>query len=124
MKSKISIILVSLFFLLLACQNNADENTSQTDIKILLSIGGHGFQEEPFFGMFDNLPGVKYHCIQLPDSANLLKPGLEKQYDVIVMYDMVNAIKEEYQQSFVELLKSGIGVVSLHHNLGAHRNWD
>ena len=123
MNSKIKILLVTLFLLVLACQNKTHENNNKKEIQLLLTIGGHDFQEEHFFEMFDKLPGVNYHCIQLPDSANLLRPGLEKQYDVIVMYDMVTEISQEHQQSFIELLKTGIGVVSLHHNLGAHRNW-
>jgi len=109
---------------LTAGQIFADKNSKKTEIRILLTIGGHGFEEEPFFKMFDNLPGIKYHCVQLPDSANLLKPGLEKKFDVIVMYDMVKGINQQQQKSFVELLRKGIGVVSLHHNLGAHRDWD
>lgn len=116
--------MATLFFLLLACQTKTEDNTKKTEIQILLTTGGHGFQEKPFFEMFDKLPGVKYHCIQLPDSADILKPGLEKQYDVIVMYDMVKGISREQQKTFVELLKKGIGVIALHHNLGAHRNWD
>ena len=94
------------------------------ETRVLLTFGGHGFEQEPFFAMFDSMPGVKYTKAPLPESADLLKPGLEKDYDVIVMYDMVPAITPEQQKAFVELLGGGIGLVSLHHNMGAHRNWD
>lgn len=93
-------------------------------IRVLLTFGGHGFEQEPFFAMFDALPGVEYTKAPLPQSADLLKPGLEKDYDVIVRYDMVPGIKPEQRQAFVALLDKGIGLVSLHHNLGAHRDWD
>ncbi len=93
-------------------------------LRVLLTFGGHGFEQEPFFAMFDALPGVKYTKAPLPESAGLLKPGLEKDYDVIVMYDMVRGITPAEQENFVKLLEQGIGVVSLHHNLGAHRDWD
>jgi hypothetical protein len=96
----------------------------QGKIRVLLSYGGHGFEEQPFFAMFDALPGVVYTKAQLPKDADLLKPGLEKQYDAIVMYDMVAAITPEQQKAFVALLNAGIGLVSLHHNMGAHRDWD
>jgi type 1 glutamine amidotransferase len=59
----------------------------------------------------------------LPEKADLLKPGLEKRYDAIVMYDMVRGLSPEQRKAFVALLNEGIGVVSLHHNLGAHRDW-
>ena len=92
-------------------------------IRVLLTFGGHGFEQEPFFAMFDKMPGVEYTKAPLPASADLLKPGLEKEYDAIVMYDMVGKISPEQQKAFVELLNRGIGVVSLHHNMGAHRDW-
>jgi len=101
----------------------ADEAPQQQPIRVLLTFGGHGFEQQQFFAMFDALPGVEYTKAPLPQSADLLKPGLEKQYDVIVMYDMVKGISPEQQQNFVKLLERGIGVVSLHHNMGAHRDW-
>jgi type 1 glutamine amidotransferase len=93
-------------------------------IRVLLTYGGHDFEQKPFFAMFDALPEVTYAKAELPKDAGLLKPGLEKDYDVLVMYDMVPAITPEQQQAFVALLQKGIGVVSLHHNMGAHRDWD
>lgn len=91
---------------------------------VLLTYGGHGFDQEPFFEMFDHMPGVAYTRAPMPESAGLLKPGLEEEYDVIVMYDMVKSISPEQQASFAALLERGIGLVSLHHNLCAHRDWD
>jgi type 1 glutamine amidotransferase len=95
----------------------------ERDVRILLTTGGHDFQQDPFFEMFDKLPGVEYTHVKLPDSAHLLKPGLEEEYDVVVMYDMVESITEDERRSFIGLLQNGIGIVSLHHNLGAHRDW-
>jgi type 1 glutamine amidotransferase len=92
-------------------------------VRVLLTTGGHDFQEDLFFQMFDSLPGVECRPVQLPESAFLLQPGLEKQYDVIVMYDMAGAFSRDEQQAFMRLLNTGIGIVSLHHNLGAHRDW-
>ncbi len=124
MQVKLPIILVNLFCLLISGINCSKNNLPEAKIKILLTIGGHDFQQKQFFKMFDNLPGLSYDCIPLPDSASLLRPGLEKKYDAIVRYDMVNGISPEQQLAFIELLKQGIGLVSLHHNLAAHRDWD
>lgn len=93
-------------------------------IRVLLLVGGHAFEEKPFFAMFDHMTDVAYTVAHMPNDAGLLKPGLEKQYDVLVMYDMTGRITPEQQKAFVDLLGTGIGVVALHHNLGAHRNWD
>ena len=93
-------------------------------IRVLLTYGGHDFQEKQFFAMFDALPDVQYTKAPLPQSAGLLKPGLEKDYDVIVRYDMVEKFTPDQEKAFVALLHRGIGLVALHHNLGAHRQWD
>ena len=93
-------------------------------LRVLLTYGGHGFEEKPFFAMFDALPNVVYTKAQLPQDAGQLEPGLRDRCDVLVMYDMVGRITPEQQKAFVALLNAGIGVVSLHHNLGAHRDWD
>ena len=103
---------------------SAAELTERKPIRILLTTGGHGFEAEPFYGMFDAMDNVEYTKAELPKDAGLLKPGLEKKFDCIVMYDMVGGITPEQQKAFVALLETGIGVVSLHHNLGAHRDWD
>jgi hypothetical protein len=102
----------------------AQQPAEQGKIRILLTSGGHGFEAEPFYAAFDAMPDVEYAKAELPKDAGLLKPGLEKQFDCIVMYDMVRGIEPDQQQAFVKLLQNGIGVVSLHHNLGAHRDWD
>jgi len=92
--------------------------------RVLLLVGGHAFDEKAFFAMFDGMADITYTVAHMPQDAGLLKPGLEKQYDTIVMYDMTGSITPEEQKAFVDLLNRGIGVVALHHNLGAHRDWN
>lgn len=92
-------------------------------LRVLLTIGGHPFDRKPFFAMWDALPGIQYTTAPLPESVDLLKPGLEKQYDVIVMYDMINHLTPDQERNLTELLKTGIGLVSLHHNLCSHDDW-
>jgi type 1 glutamine amidotransferase len=101
----------------------AEEPAEAKEIRVLLTYGGHDFQEEPFFAMFDKLKGISYTRAPMPKSIDMLKPGLQKQFDVIVMYDMVSGLTPEQKKAFTELLGEGIGLVSLHHNLGAHRDW-
>lgn len=103
----------------------ADQPVAQKTIRILLTTGGHAFEEEPFYAMFDQMPDVEYTKATLPDDASLLKPALAREYDCIVMYDMCREpLMPRQQKAFTMLLEKGIGVVSLHHNLGAHRDWD
>ncbi len=103
----------------------AQQSSAGAKVRVLLTSGGHGFQQEPFYGMFDAMQDVEYTKMQMPQDADLLKPGLEDDYDCIVMYDMCKpGITPQQQQAFVALLGKGIGVVSLHHNLGGHAKWD
>ncbi len=101
----------------------AEQPAGQGKVRVLLTVGGHGFEAKPFYAMFDAMPDVSYTKATLPKDAALLKPGLEKQYDVLVRYDMVGGVTPEQEKAFVELLKRGFGLVALHHNLGAHSQW-
>lgn len=122
-----NLLVVSLLFSVGCILSRAGAEPSPADgakIRVLLTYGGHGFDEKPFFAMFDALPGVSYTKAPLPESAERLKPGLEKDCDVVVMYDMFSGLSDDQRKAFVGLLNAGIGVVSLHHNVGAHANWD
>lgn len=92
-------------------------------LRVLVTFGGHGFEQKEYFAMWDALPGVTYAKAEMPMDADLLKPGLEKQYDVIVLYDMTKGFTPARRKAFTDLLASGIGLVATHHNLGAHADW-
>jgi hypothetical protein len=114
----ISVALVSIAAFALQRSSPAAEK-----VRVLLTVGGHGYEEQPFYAFFKSLPGVAYTLAHMPEEACRLGPGLEKQYDAIVMYDMVGGIPPARQAAFVALLEKGIGVVSLHHNMAAHPSW-
>jgi uncharacterized protein len=120
MKKTAIFTLACLAALLTACQGQANDAPK---LRILLTFGGHDFQQKEFFALWDAMPGVTYTKAPMPQSAGLLRPGLEKDYDVIVMYDMVKSITPDQRKAFAALLEKGIGLVSLHHNLGAHPDW-
>lgn len=100
------------------------EAAEKDTIRVLLTYGGHGFNRKAFLQMFDDMPEVEYTSAKLPKTVDLLKPGLEQKYDVVVRYDMVKSFSPAQRKAFIGLLGEGIGLVSIHHNLGAHRDWD
>jgi type 1 glutamine amidotransferase len=102
----------------------AAKESPKAKIRVLLTYGGHGFDEKAFFAMFDSFPGVVTTRADMPKAADLLKPGLQSNYDVVVMYDMSPSFTPEQQKGFVALLNEGIGLVSLHHNIGANQQWE
>ncbi|NOX53398.1 MAG: ThuA domain-containing protein [Planctomycetes bacterium] len=102
----------------------AAERAQAGKIRVLVVTGGHGFQAEPFFAIFDSIPDVTYSKTQYPAAADELKPELTKRYDVLVFYDMWSKpLTDQQKRDFVALLQKGIGVVALHHTLAAHRDW-
>ena len=114
MKRLSSMILLSaVVAVLVAGLLPAPLSAAEGTIRVLLTTGGHGFEAEPFYAAFDAMPDVEYTKAELPKDADLLKPGLEKQYDCIVMYDMVPKITPDQQKAFAKLLETGIGATFL-----------
>ncbi|MFV2065410.1 MAG: ThuA domain-containing protein [Pirellulales bacterium] len=108
----------------------ADEPSSQdacdlrAPIRVLVITGGHGFEQAPFFSLFDANPDVKVTHATYPSVADQLRPELADAYDVIVFYDMwAQGISPVQQRSFQQLLERGVGVVALHHTLASHQDW-
>jgi len=93
-------------------------------IRVLIVTGGHGFEQQPFFAMFDAMKTIEYKHVPYPKAADLFGPELTEKYDAIVFYDMWNRpLTAEQKERFVKMLQRGIGIVALHHTLGAHQDW-
>ena len=92
-------------------------------IRVLILTGGHGFQAEPFYKVFDGIDDIVYEKAEFPAAAGLLKPELADKYDVVVFYDMFQGLTPEQQADFVKLAQRGIGLFPMHHTLGAHQKW-
>ena len=117
-----AIVLLSIGVLASATVRAAD-TPAEDKIRVLVLTGGHGFQTEPFYAMFDAMEDVTYARAELPEEAGLLGPGLADKVDVLVLYDMCRKFAPEQYEQFKALLDQGIGVVALHHTLAAHQEW-
>lgn len=104
-------------------QGEAQRMNTNKPIRILIVTGGHDFEREPFFAMFQSFGDVTYEEVQHPQAHARLTPEAAKSYDVIVLYDMWQPISEEHQEAFVKLLKQGKGLVALHHSLAGYQHW-
>jgi hypothetical protein len=100
----------------------ADAN-SAGKIRVLVVTGGHDFEREPFFKMFKDNSELTFQAVEHPQAYAQFKPGPAAQYDVIVLYDMVQDISPDSKQDFVNLLKQGKGLVALHHCLASYQKW-
>ncbi|MDR3109744.1 MAG: ThuA domain-containing protein [Planctomycetaceae bacterium] len=97
----------------------------KTPLKILILAGGHGFDEANFYAMFDKMPGISYDKAKIPDDMDRLAPGLEKQYDAVVSYDMNRfPVTQKQCETFASLLVDpGIPLIVFHHSLGGYSDW-
>ena len=92
-------------------------------LRVLVVTGGHAFEKEPFFKLFQDNPDITYQAVEHPNAHALLKAEAAKQYDVIVTYDYGQQITEEAKADFVARLKEGKGLVVLHHAIAAYPAW-
>jgi len=92
-------------------------------IKVVVVTGGHGFEKKPFFTMFDSFGDIEYTSVHLQDDSEIFEDISNWDYDVIVLYNMTQNISPKRQKNFVKLLRQGVGLVALHHSIGAFQQW-
>ena len=106
------------------------------DTEILLVTKGHPFEREPFFNVFDQLPGVNWTHVEQPAAQALFNAKQAARFDAYVMYDMPGIQfhpdreptflepDEDYKADFRDLLASGHGFVFLHHAIAGWPAWE
>ncbi len=92
-------------------------------IHALVITGGHGFQEEPFWEMFDSFENFSYDAATFPEAFKYLSIEGAKDYDTLVFYDMWREITLEQQAAYQDLLNRGKPIVYLHHALISFQDW-
>jgi type 1 glutamine amidotransferase len=92
-------------------------------IKAVVVVGGHDYEEKPFFSLFDGYDDIEYTKFQLKDDSELFEDISNWNYDVIVLFNMTQKISPKRQENFVKLLNRGVGLVTLHHAIGSFQEW-
>lgn len=100
------------------------ERDAPTDV--LVVTGGHPFQAEPFFAVFDHLAGVDWTGADTPAAG----------HDAVVFYDMpgfhftrsdppveFGEPTGAHRRVIAELLDAGTGLVFLHHAVAGWPTW-
>ena len=95
----------------------------QTKIRVLVISGGHGFQHQPFYDVFNSIPSITYDTLVQPQANALIAAPEVNRYDVLVFYDMVDSISPDQQEAYIRLLKKGASMIFLHHALVSYQNW-
>ena len=115
--SRFKILIISIFLLISIL-------TSAKNTRILIVTGGHDFDREAFFQMFDSFDEISYQELKHPQ-ANLQLGQIDpKTFDAVVFYDMPKTISEAEKESYHRLLNLGKGLLFLHHSLCSYQDWD
>ena len=117
MKRFASLLILSLLILV-------SISASAKKLNVLIVTGGHDFDRQSFFEMFDSFPDISYTELKHPE-ANLQLGTIDpKTFDAVVFYDMPKSISEAEKESYFKLLKLGKGLVFLHHSLCSYQQWN
>lgn len=92
-------------------------------IKVLIVTGGHDFEQEPFFKLFGEIPGITFEEAKHGKTATVFEREDLLDFDAIVLFDMMRDITDDQKAAFVGLTERGIGLVVLHHALVSYQNW-
>ncbi len=96
---------------------------SPSKISVLVVTGGHDFEHEAFFKLFQDYEDIAYKEAVQPEANKMIESGEANKYDVIVLYDMWQEITEPQKTAFMEMLQKGKGLVALHHCIASYQEW-
>ncbi|MBN2313693.1 MAG: DUF1080 domain-containing protein [Sedimentisphaerales bacterium] len=100
-----------------------DADDENDEIKVVVITGGHSFEHDPFFKMFDQMEGIQYTEAAQKDHSEIFEDLSGWDYDVIVFYNMTQNISQKRRRNFSRLLDEGVGVVALHHTMAAFQEF-
>lgn len=83
----------------------------QDPVRVLLVTGGHD-HETSFYSVFDN---QKQLAVTVNPHPHAYNANMINNYDVLVLYDMVQSIEDRQAAALKNFVEGGKGVVVLHH---------
>lgn len=99
-------------------------SVSAKKINVLVVTGGHGFDHQSFFEIFDSFSKISYTELEQPEANGQLGTIDPNTFDVVVFYDMPKTISEADKINYEKLTQLGKGLVFLHHPLASYQQWD
>jgi type 1 glutamine amidotransferase len=95
----------------------------QDETHVMIITGGHGFEREPFFDMFDQMRGITYEEVTQPFANEQIARRQVDHYDLLLFYDMYDSITTEQQAAYLELIDQKKPFLFLHHALVSYQHW-
>jgi type 1 glutamine amidotransferase len=117
-------ILLTVVVCCCSCGESFQTEQERTErIKVVVVTAGHGFKKEPFFAIFESPDDIEYVEAEQHDHSEIFEDISGWDADVMVLYNMTQEISLARQQNFIKLLNRGVGLVALHHSIGAFQKW-
>lgn len=92
-------------------------------IKVLVVTGGHDFDHQSFYSIFNSIPSITFDSIVQPQANEIIASPAVNKYDVLVFYDMNDSITAKQKEAYTRLLKKGTSMIFLHHALVSYQTW-
>ncbi len=105
--------------------------------RVAVLTGGHPFEAEPFFAVFDANDDIDWTHVPQPEALDFMSPDGASGYDAIVLYDMPGITftggdpparftepPPGYVERFQALLDHGVGLVVMHHAIASWPAWE
>ena len=96
---------------------------AQSEIHIMIVTGGHSFERESFFGMFEQFEGVTYQELVQPKANQQIENGLVDDFDLLLFYDMYDSITSRQKDAYLRLVRQKKPMLFLHHSLVSYQDW-
>lgn len=95
------------------------ERSAANPLRVQVITGGHTYDPE-FYEVFVNRPDLNVTVTGHPDAY---VRDLQKEADVLVLYDFIPDISEAKRKNLQAFVESGHGVVVLHHAIADFDSW-
>jgi type 1 glutamine amidotransferase len=97
-------------------------NSEGKKISLLILTGGHEFEREAFFNLFDAYSDISYQEVIHPEANDIYLNGMAEKADVLVFYDMMQEISDDQMAAMEALLERGKPCLFLHHALASYQD--
>mgnify|MGYP000359716456 CR=1 FL=1 len=97
--------------------------SGQDKLNILIITGGHNFDREAFFDMFNDFENISFQEAEQPKGNIMIENEEVDQFDLLLFYDMYDSITPSQKDAYLQLLKDGKPMIFLHHALVSYQDW-
>lgn len=98
---------------------------AESEIRVAVITGGHGYDKEPFEAMWASMPDIKVEYFDYAGrKCAFFDDDKYKEFNTIVFYNFRQKITKKQQQNFLAMLNGGKKIIVMHHAISAFPEWD